>query len=101
MVERRAYDEWVEKKLSKLTSKREQMLEERLDRIRSERDDIQSQYDELRQLRSTAPEEALDEFKKVAEARYRHDKDLINSLKAKVEALEKRAKEGLEGGIGV
>lgn len=97
LVERRAYDEWVDKKLSKLTSKREQMLEERLERIRAERDEIQAQYDELRQLRTTAPEEALDEFKKTAEARYRHDKDLINSLKVKIEAAERRAKDS-EGG---
>ena len=96
-TERRAFDEWVEKKLSKLTSKREQMLEERLERIRAERDEIQAQYDELRQLRHTAPEQALDEYKKVAGARYRHDKDLVNSLKVKVEAAEKRAKEA-EGG---
>lgn len=97
-MERKAFDDWVEKKLSKLTSKREQMLEERLDRLRSERDEIQSQYDELRQLRQTAPEQALDEYKKVAEARYRHDKDLINSLKVKVEAAEKRVKEAENGG---
>ncbi|EST06402.1 hypothetical protein PSEUBRA_004298 [Kalmanozyma brasiliensis GHG001] len=100
LTERRAYDEWVDKKLSKLTSKREQMLEERLDRIRAERDEIQSQYDELRQLRTTAPEEALDEFKKTAEARYRHDKDLINSLKVKIEAAEKRASEAAGGTVG-
>ncbi|SPO22714.1 uncharacterized protein UTRI_01392 [Ustilago trichophora] len=97
-TERRAFDEWVEKKLSKLASKREQMLEERFERIRMERDEIQAQYDELRQLRQTAPEQALDEFKKVAEARYRHDKDLINSLKVKVEAAEKRAKDAEGGG---
>lgn len=97
LLERRAYDEWVDKKLSKLASKREQMLEERLERIRAERDEIQAQYDELRQLRDTVPEQALEEFKKTAEARYRHDKDLINSLKGKVEAAEKRAREA-EGG---
>lgn len=100
LMERRAYDEWVDKKLSKLSSKREQLLEERLERIRSERDEIQSQYDELRQLRDTAPEQALEEFKKTAEARYRHDKDLINSLKAKIEAAEKRVKEAEGGGVG-
>ncbi|KAJ1032510.1 hypothetical protein NDA16_000533 [Ustilago loliicola] len=100
LLERKAYDEWVDKKLSKLTSKREQMLEERVDRLRTERDEIQSQYDELRQLRNTAPERALEEFKKVAEARYRHDKDLIASLKVKVEAAEKRAKETESGGAG-
>lgn len=98
-IERRAYDEWVDKKLSKLTSKREQLLQDQLQRIRSERDEIQSQYDELRQLRATAPEQALDEFKKTAEARYRHDKDLINSLKAKVDAAEKRAKEAQASGL--
>lgn len=97
--ERRAYDEWVDKKLSKLTSKREQLLQDQLQRIRSERDEIQSQYDELRQLRATAPEQALDEFKKTAEARYRHDKDLINSLKAKIDAAEKRAKEAQASGL--
>lgn len=97
LMERQAYDAWVDKKLSKLTSKREQMLEERVERIRTERGEIQAQYDELRQLRNTAPEQALDEFKKIAESRYRHDKDLINSLKVKLEALEKRVKEA-EGG---
>lgn len=100
LMERRAYDEWVDKKLNKLASKREQMLEERLERVLSERDELQAQYDELRQLRNTAPEDALDEFKKVAEARYRHDKDLINSLKVKVEAAEKRAKEAESGAGG-
>lgn len=99
LMERRAYDEWVDKKLSKLTSKREQMLEERLERIRHERDEVQSQYDALREIRNTGPEQALEEFKKVAESRHRHDKDLINSLKVKIEAAEKRAKEA-DGGAG-
>lgn len=97
LLERKAYDEWVDKKLNKLVSKREQMLEERVDSLRTERDEIQSQYDELRQLRNTAPEQALEEFKKAAEARYRHDKDLIASLKVKVEAAERRAKEPESG----
>lgn len=100
LFERKAYDEWVDKKLSKLSSKREQMLEEHVERLRTERDEIQSQYDELRQLRNTAPEQALEEFKKVAEARYRHDKDLIASLKVKVEAAEKRAKDNESGAAG-
>lgn len=97
LMDTRAFGEYVDKKLSKLLSKREQMLEERLQRITSQRDDIQAQYDELRTLRHTDAEKALDEFKKTAEARYRHDKDLINSLKVKVEAAEKRAKD-VEGG---
>ncbi|CBQ70389.1 conserved hypothetical protein [Sporisorium reilianum SRZ2] len=98
LTDTRAFSEYVDKKLSKLTSKREQMLEERLERLTSQRDEIQAQYDELRTLRHTDSERALDEFKKTAEARYRHDKDLINSLKVKVEAAEKRAKEA-EGGV--
>lgn len=97
LMERRAYDAWVEKKLSKLEAKRDQTLEDRVEQLRSERDDVQAQYDELRKLRNTDAEQALDEFRKVAEARYRHDKDLINSLKVKVEAAEKRAREA-EGG---
>ncbi|PWZ01037.1 hypothetical protein BCV70DRAFT_199396 [Testicularia cyperi] len=100
LFERKAYDQWLDKKLAKLASKREQMLQEKLERIRSERDEVQSQYDELRQLRTTAPERALDEFKKTAEARFRHDKDLVSSLKSKVEAAEKRAREALEGAGG-
>lgn len=93
LTERKAYDQWVEKKLSKLGSKREKMLEDDLDRIKNERDQIQGQYDELRQLRHTVPEHALEDFKRTAESRYRHDKDLISSLKSKVEAAEKRARE--------
>ncbi|SNX82365.1 uncharacterized protein MEPE_01071 [Melanopsichium pennsylvanicum] len=100
-LDRADFDNWVEKKLFKLAAKREQMLEERLERLRSERDEIQEQYDELRKLRSTNPEQQLDEYKKVAEARYRHDKDLVNSLKAKVEAAEKRSKEAENGGAAV
>ncbi|CDR99352.1 uncharacterized protein SPSC_04035 [Sporisorium scitamineum] len=100
LMDTRAFSDYVDKKLSKLLSKREQMLEERLDRITSQRDEIQAQYDDLRQLRNTDAEKALDEFKKTAEARYRHDKDLINSLKVKVEAAEKRAKEAEGGASG-
>lgn len=93
LTERKAYDQWVEKRLAKLVSKRETMLEEKIDRIKNERDELQSQYDELRRLRQTAPEKALDDFKRTAETRYRHDKDLITSLKGKIEAAEKRARE--------
>ncbi|TKY85135.1 hypothetical protein EX895_006215 [Sporisorium graminicola] len=98
LMDTRGFGDYVDKKLSKLASKREQMLEERLERLKSQRDEIQAQYDELRQLRYTDPEQVLDDFKKTAEARYRHDKDLISSLKVKVEAAEKRAKEA-EGGV--
>lgn len=93
LTERKTYDQWVENRLAKLATKRDMLLEDKVDRLKNELDEVQRQYDELRRLRQTVPEKALDDFKRTAETRHRHDKDLISSLKSKMEAGEKRARE--------
>ncbi|EPQ31713.1 uncharacterized protein PFL1_01046 [Pseudozyma flocculosa PF-1] len=100
LLERKEFDSWMEKKLAKMASKRERALEDKLQRMTEERDEIQNQLDELRQLRNTKAEETLEALRKAAETRHKHDKDLINSLKARAEAAERRAREAEANGGG-
>lgn len=64
-------------------------LREKLLILTKERDEVQEQFDELRELRLTEPERTLSEWKKVSEKQKKYSEDYIKTLKKQVAALEK------------
>ncbi|UZJ54398.1 hypothetical protein CBS101457_003718 [Exobasidium rhododendri] len=69
-------------------SKRELILEEKLVLLTNERDQVQSQFDDLREVRQTAPEKRLSEWKKLAEQRDRQAEEYITRLKEQIDSLQ-------------
>ncbi|CEH14215.1 Monopolin complex, subunit Csm1/Pcs1 [Ceraceosorus bombacis] len=67
-------------------------LEERLEQMTAEKDAVQSEFDSLRELRKSEPERALAELKRVAESRAKHQKEMINTLKIRLDTAERRVR---------
>lgn len=67
-------------------------LEARLQQVESERDELASQFEELNTLRSTTAEKDLTTYKRAAESRFKHQQDLISTLKHRLESVERKLK---------
>lgn len=57
-----------------------------------ERDQVQGQFDELREMRQTESEKLLSDFKKAASQRDAKAEEYINNLKSQLEALSTSSK---------
>ncbi|PWN51447.1 hypothetical protein IE53DRAFT_378959 [Violaceomyces palustris] len=100
LMDSRAFESFMQAREAKSRSRREKMLEEKLQRVIAERDEVQRQFDELQELRQTRSEKALEEFKLAADANLKRVKALADSYKVRAEAAERRAKEADANGHG-
>lgn len=66
-------------------------LQEQLRAMREANEALAKQFDELRSLRNTRAEADLAAYKEASESSQRHSKELVASLKTRLEQAEKRA----------